>query len=341
MSAMEREMYKIGFHQFGLNKPTINSWFGGMYRSLFKALEDLGCHVSYTDDEPEKDIDILVLPMGGGQDKSSMKAMMKYDGPVILNIGAAGYWFREGLLNRWKERILFLYGTDLSEHSFRMAQMVGLPYHNMAFGSNPEIMRPLNLPKLYDAVFVGNADSGVGRHRYTKLLLEELQDRNILFVGSGWEKYGFPFQTIAWGELLNIIYNLSNICLNISNDEQKDADSIPRMDANNRLFDLAMAGCFQISNAPQLVRHYFDDSEVVAIDSPKEWVSAIRYYLDNPEETHSFRMAAHKRALVDHDWKNRAKNFICEIEIQLIRRKEIPVKIPGWKKALRLRDCFI
>jgi spore maturation protein CgeB len=139
----------------------------------------------------------------------------------------------------------------------------------------------------------------------------------------------------------HIIYNLSSICLNISNDEQKSAASTPRMDANNRLFDLAMAGCFQISNAPQLVRHYFDASEVVAIDSPKEWVSAIRYYLDNPEATGSFKMAARKRALADHDWKNRAKNFIDEIEIQLSRRKMIPVKIPNWKKALRLLDVFI
>ncbi|MBU0767692.1 MAG: glycosyltransferase, partial [Proteobacteria bacterium] len=194
---------------------------------------------------------------------------------------------------------------------------------------------------LEKVVFVGNADSGIGRHQYTKLLLEELHDRKILFVGSGWEKYGYPFQTIAWGELLNIIYNLSNICLNISNDEQKNADSIPRMDANNRLFDLAMAGCFQISNAPQLVRHYFDDLEVVAIDSPKEWVSAIRYYLDNPEETHSFRVAAHKRALADHDWKNRAKNLIAEIELQLSRRGKILAKIPSWQKALRLRDGFV
>lgn len=334
-------MFKIGFHQFGLNKPTINSWFGGMYKSFFKALADLGCRISYSDDEPDRDIDILVLPVGGGQDKSSVKAMMKYDGPVILNIGAAAYWFREGLLNRWRDRILFLYGTDGSEYSFKMAQAAGLTYHSMPFGSNPEIMRPLALPKLYDVVFVGNADSGIGRHQYTKLLLAELPDRKILFLGSGWEKYGYPFQTIAWGELLNIIYNLSHICLNISNDEQKDTASTPRLDANNRLFDLAMAGCFQISNAPKLVRHYFDDSEVVAIDSPKEWVSAVRYYLDNPDETQPFRTAARQRALADHDWKNRAKSFIDEIKIQLSQPTENQRKASAWHKVIRLSDAVL
>jgi len=334
-------MLKIGFHQFGLNKPTINAWFGGMYRSLFKALEDLGCRVSYTDDEPEPNIDVLVLPMGGGQDKSSVKAMLHFDGPVILNIGAAAYWFRTGLLHRWRDRILFLYGTDRSEYSFTMAQALGLTYHNMPFGSNPEVMRPLDLPRLYDVVFVGNADSGVGRHQYTKLLLEELHDRKILLLGSGWEAYGYPFQTIAWGELLNSIYNLSSICLNIANDEQKDAASAPRIDANNRLFDLAMAGCFQISNAPQLVRHYFDESEVVAIDSPAEWVSAVRYYLDHPDETQPFRLAARQRALAEHDWKHRAKNFVDEIHLQLSRRQEAPANPSAWRKVLRRRDAVM
>jgi len=334
-------MLKIGFHQFGLNKPTINSWFGGMYRSFFKALEDLGCCVSYTDDEPDKGNDVLVLPVGGGQDKSSIRAMMGYDGPVILNIGAAAYWFREGLLNRWRDRILFLYGTDRSEYSFTMAEAVGLTYHNMPFGSNPEIMRPLDLPKAYDVVFVGNADSGVGRHPYTKLLLAKLRDRKVLFLGSGWERYGYQFQTIAWGELLNIIYNVSSVCLNIANDEQKDAAAVPRIDANNRLFDLAMAGCFQISNAPQLVRHYFNASEVVAIDSPPEWVAAVRHYLDNPNETQPFRMAARKRALADHDWKNRAQNFLREIKNQLSRRQETPVKISAWQSVIRLKDAVL
>lgn len=334
-------MLRIGFHRFGLDKPTINAWFGGMYRSLFKALEEQGCRVSYTDDKPDPNIDVLVMPMGGGQDKGSVRAMLRYDGPVVLNIGAAAYWFCKGLITRWKDRILFLYGTDRSEYSSTMAKAVGLSYHNMSFGSDPEIMRPLDLPKLYDVVFVGNADSGNGRHQYAKLLLNELGDRKILFLGSGWERYGYPFQTVAWGEFLNIIYNMSRICLNISNDEQKNAASASRMDANNRLFDLAMAGCFQISNAPQLVRHYFDDSEVIAIDSPEEWVSSIRYYLDHPAEMQPFQQAARKRALADHDWKNRASGLIDEIKMHLAAREKKPVTASLWSRATRLRDAFI
>jgi len=332
---------RIGFYRFGLNKPTINAWFGGMYRSFFAALENMGHQTAYIETAMDAGIDILVIPMGGGQDREGVRAMMQFDGPVIMNIGAAAHWFRRDFLTRWQDRILFLYGTDISEYSYKMARSVGLTYHNMPFGSNPEIMRPLDLPKLYDAVFVGNADSGIGRHQYIRPLLKALDGKDVLFLGSGWEAYGYPFQTVAWGKLLNIIYNLSHICLNISNDEQKNAVGAPRMDANNRLFDLGMAGCFQISNAPQLVSHYFDESEVVAIDSPTEWVDAVRHYLDRPAEMEPFRKAAHKRALADHDWKNRARAFVNEIEQQVTRRAETKTGTSSWHRIARLKDAIL
>lgn len=334
-------MLRIGFHRFGLDKPTIDAWFGGMYRSFFQALEDLGCRVSVSQDRLDKDIDLLVLPMGGGQDKDSVKAMLSCNAPVAMNIGAAAYWFREGLLTRWKDRILFLYGTDRSAYSYQMAAAVGLPYHNLAFGSNPDVMHPLNLPKLYDVVFVGNADSGIGRHDYVRPLIDTLGDRNLLFLGSGWEKYGYPFQTVAWGKLLNILYNLSQVCINLSNDEQKKAGTVSQMDANNRLFDLAMAGCFQISNAPQLVRHYFDESEVVAIDSPTDWVDSIGHYLDHPDEMQPFRVAARERALADHRWENRAKGFVSEIESRLSARGAQERKPSRIGILYRLKDAWL
>jgi len=335
-------MLKIGFHRFGLDKPTINAWFGGMYRSFFQALEHLGCRVSYTDDKPDNNLDVLVMPMGGGQDKGSIRAMSYYTGPVILNIGAAGYWFRKGLLERWKDRILFLYGTDRSDYSYTMARSVNLPYHNMPFASNPDIMRPLDLPRLYDIVFVGNADSGIGRHAYIKPLLDNVKDKKVFFCGSGWERYGFPFQTIEWGDMLNVIYNLSSICINLSNDEQKGSGHKLQMDANNRLFDLAMAGCFQISNAPELVKHYFNDSEVVAIDSPEKWVSAIGYYLNHPEEMEPFRQASRKRAVKDHDWSNRAQSFLNEIEMQLSQWENgHKYHSSRLQKIIRFKDAFV
>jgi len=330
----------IDFFKLGLNDPTINAWFGGMYRSFFDALRELGCHVTYSDKTPNMNADVLVVPTGGGQDKSTAKAMKQFGGPVILNVGAAAYWYRKNFLDRWHDQILFAYGTDCSDYSPRMFEESGIPYYHFPFASTPKVMRPLALPKIYDVVFVGNAASGIGRHNYVEPLMKVINTERVLLIGPGWERYGFPSQSIAWGELLNIIYNLSNVCINISNDEQKEG-SAKRLDANNRLFDLAMAGCFQISNAPQVVRKYFRDSEVVAADSPGEWVENILYYVAHPDETEPFRVAARKQALAEHTWKHRGIQFITMIETRLSDFKNSDAKAFSLKKMFRIRDTHL
>jgi len=100
--------------------------------------------------------------------------MNQFNGPVIMNIGAAGCWFKKGLLESWKERILFMYGTDLSDYSFQQGTAVGIPYYHFPFGSDPQIMRPLSIDKLYDVTFVANADSGLGRRKFIAPLIDEM-----------------------------------------------------------------------------------------------------------------------------------------------------------------------
>jgi hypothetical protein len=333
----KKEPLRIDFFSMGLEDPIIRCWFGGMYESFFNALRIAGCLVTLSSEKPRKNADVLVVPMGGGQDKCSAKAMHEFGGPVILNVGAAAYWFRKSFLERWHEQILFAYGADCSDYSPRVFEESGIPYYHLPFASTPKVMRPLNLPKIYDVVFVGNAGSGIGRHNYVEPFMRAINSERVLLMGPGWERYGFPSQSIAWGELLNIIYNLSHICINISNDEQKKG-SFQRLDANNRLFDLAMAGCFQVSNAPQVVRRYFTESEVVAIDSPCEWVDAVLYYVNHPDETESFRIASRKRAMDEHTWSHRATQFRQIIEMHLTNRSSSVGQTSVWNHIVRSLD---
>lgn len=284
--------------------------------------------------------DVLVVPTGGGQDKSSAKAMHGFGGPVILNVGAAAFWFRKSFLERWDEQILFVYGNDCSEYSPRVFNEIGITYYHLPFASNPAIMKPLNLAKFYDIVFFGNAGSGTGRHNYVEPLMRAINKERVLLVGPGWERYGFPSQSIAWGPLLNTVYNLAHVCINISNDEQK-IGSDARLDANNRLFDLSMAGCFQVSNAPQVVRRYFSESEVVAVDSPSDWVDAVLYYVNHPDETKPFKLAARRRALDEHTWVHRAQKFLKMIETHLSDFKISDSKTFSLKKISRIRDTHL
>ncbi len=302
-------MLHIDFWKLGLDNQRINAWFGGMYRSFFHALERAGARVTLSRLVPNEEADVLVVPVGGGQDKVSARAMDSFCGPVILYVPPASAWFRRGFLERWREYILFAYGTDCSDLTLQSYRTLGIDYYHLPMASGLEVMRPLDLPRQYDVVFVGNPGSGTGRHAYVSALMEAAQNRRILLIGPGWERYGYPYQCVAWGDLLNLIYNTALVCVNIMNDEQR-VGSHYRLDANNRLFDLAMAGCFQISNAPEVVRRYFDDSEVLAFDKPEEWVAAILYYLDHPSQTDSYRVAARNRALAEHTWDHRARIFV-------------------------------
>ena len=79
----------IHFYKLGLEQPNINTWFGGMYESFFNALRECVCQVTYSERSPNMEADVMVVPMGGGQDKDSVTAMNRFNGPVIMNIGAA------------------------------------------------------------------------------------------------------------------------------------------------------------------------------------------------------------------------------------------------------------
>lgn len=151
----------IDFFILGFKHQYLNAWFGGMYHSFFKALEEAGCRVTYNSDQPNLDADVLVVQVGGNQDQINAQAMQAFKGPVVLNVGTADYWFHRDFLDRWDDRILFA----------------------------------------------------------------------------------------------------------------------------NRLFDPAMAGCFQVSNAPQVVRQYFGEKQVVAVDPVDKRVETILHYLNHPKET--------------------------------------------------------
>ena len=91
-----------------------------------------------------------------------------------------------------------------------------------------------------------------------------------------------------------------------------------------------------LNTQPSLV----DEIEVVAVDTPEEWVAAIMYYLDHPSETEQFRIAARKRALTDHTWDKRAEQFLGWIEVHLSSWK-MTDSIGIGKRIGRLRDLHL
>jgi Uncharacterized protein conserved in bacteria len=302
---------QICFYFPSLKNDQNNAIFGSMYSSFFKQLELKGLNVKFTTELAEIEGDILVVGIGGGGEPTAAKAMHRFKGPVIFNIYNAYLGFNKPFLKRWSSRVLFAYNTDFSTLNYIKLSSVNIKFYDIAFGSDESIFYPLELKdKKYDITFLGNANSGFGREQYIDALVDYSKENNLnLFLaGAGWEKYGYPYQIIKHGSETNHIYNSSKICINIHNDRQF-AGIDKEMDANNRLFDLAMAGCCQVSNGENMVSRYFSKDEVITADAPNDWIKKIDYYLNNNEERERICIKARKRALEEHTWSKRADVF--------------------------------
>jgi hypothetical protein len=329
---------QVVFYGLNLGHTAINAWFGGMYQAFFDALTARGLTATYCPAGSTPRGDVLVVPVGGGQDRLAAQAMAAFRGPVILYVPSARDWFREGFLARWSHRLLFVYGSDEAPRTRALYARLGVAYYCLPFASEPNVMRPLALDHQFDVIFVGNARSGEGRAEYIEALVGAVGRERMMVIGPGWQYLGFPEQSVAWGPLLNTLYGLAAVCVNVHNVEQW-ADPRTRLDANNRLFDLAMAGRTQVCTGSPVVRPYFDDHEVVTADSPDELCAAVTILLADRARARALGQAARQRALRDHSWTSRSAAFVQWIEDA--RRQGRPGS--GWSPLSlgRLRDLHL
>jgi len=298
------------FFDLNLSDPVINTKFSGMYASFFNGIREHGCKVTYSQSEPGTIADVLVLPIHAGAEPILEGIITKSRVPVILFVPPASSWFNRERLERWRRKVLFSYGVDASTLNYESYSSLGINYHSLPLASDPTVMQPLGLKPIYDVVFIGSITHGVGRYPYMDALMPLMKDRRYLFIGNDWDRYGIPKQLVAWGDLLNVIYNLGRICINIHLDEQKMGREAGGLNLNNRVFDYALAGSFQISDNPEGVYIYFNDDEIVAVAGIDDWVDKIFYYLDHPEKTETFREKARQRVLNEHTWYQRAAKFV-------------------------------
>jgi spore maturation protein CgeB len=113
------------------------------------------------------------------------------------------------------------------------------------------------------------------------------------------------------------------------------------MDANNRLFDLSMAGCCQVCNGVQVVEKYFNKSEVATADDPDQWIEKIDYYLQHESEREILGQNARRRALADHTWQLRATDFIRIFEENYSKYNNRNQSVSILVKIVRYADQFI
>tara|TARA_B100000242_G_scaffold223288_1_gene164058 strand:+ start:1149 stop:2231 length:1083 start_codon:yes stop_codon:yes gene_type:complete len=103
-----------------------------------------------------------------------------------------------------------------------------------------------------------------------------------------------------------LIYRNSKICINYHENTPE------HIIYNLRYFKIPYYGGFQLVDSPLNKSPYFDQDEVIHIDSDeaKIWVEKIIYYLNNPIERNKIQKNGNRRAISFHSYKNRARKFL-------------------------------
>jgi hypothetical protein len=313
----------IHFLHMGMSVPDVAVRFMGHYEAQFRGLRQAGAHVTFDLAHPDPHADFIVCTADA---HDIQRAATQTKRPLILYVAPIDQWFERELLSSLRERILFAYGPVLSGMTEDAYCEMGIAYHFLPLASDPEINKPLNLEPEYDLAFLGGLEHRRGYQPYIEPLLKQLDPRRLAFLGGKWQhKYKIPVTEVHGltadappaphrAPLVNQLHNLARVCINFHAPEQMRGPKI-QLDCNNRVFDLAMAGCLQVSDNPDAVRMHFGPDEVFAEATPETWVNRVLDCLSKPPaEFTAMRQAARERALNEHTWFHRGQTMLSWID---------------------------
>ncbi|MBY0074700.1 CgeB family protein [Priestia aryabhattai] len=113
-------------------------------------------------------------------------------------------------------------------------------------------------------------------------------------------------------------YNHSRIVLNTHRPydlaENKNSLGIRNYSINNRTFDIAASGAFQIISYKPDLRNYFTEAEMVSFQNKEELLCKINYYIKHKEEREKIASRAKAKVLSQHTFSHRIKEIISTIQ---------------------------
>jgi spore maturation protein CgeB len=213
------------------------------------------------------------------------------------------------------------------------------PVH-VQMGANPELFRPLGLPKRYGVSFIGAkyADRSV----FIAALLRG--GLPVQVWGAGWKRESVGdllsggrrawtlggLQRLARGAVNRLrtwqrdrlvdrvaspplgddamveVYNQSRIALNFSKALDDERPGVVHRHLRLRDFEVPMTGSFYMPEySDELAEYYEIDKEIVTFRSVEELVEKARYYLPRDYERTRIADAGYKRAMREHTWTMR------------------------------------
>lgn len=204
-------------------------------------------------------------------------------------------------------------------------EIEALAYYNshnvfyLPWGTNTEIYHPCSVPLKYrsDFCFVGMGFKN--RAEILNAIAEEIKGLNVKLIGN-WEKWGAELKPCLQDYVLPVhsraeevarFYAGARINLNIHRDPVDDINvNTPGIGAeslNNRTFDIAAAGGFQIvdDKRKELNKFYCPGKEIVVFRDPHDLANKIKYYLKDNTIRKEITANAFFKTVNYHTFKNR------------------------------------
>jgi spore maturation protein CgeB len=190
--------------------------------------------------------------------------------------------------------------------SLERHRCAGAQAHYLAFGCDPDYLRPLDAEKGGETrwrapiVFVGSCDPVRER------VMGELADLGVATWGPGWP--GGP----VYGD--EFVRALAGAAVGLNIHQHFGAGGDPARygtGANMRVFELAAVGTPQLSDAKgDIARHFTPDREIVLYRSVAELRDRARALLADEGSRRSLAVAARARALREHTWVDRLEELL-------------------------------
>jgi spore maturation protein CgeB len=198
-------------------------------------------------------------------------------------------------------------------------------YH-LPLATEPDVFRPKQIESKYksDICLVGFPYPD--RINYIKFLLQNTSYK-ITVVGN-WKKFLYRFTNNpnlviqeGWVEpsISANYYNGTNIVLNTHRPfnlkENQNRLGVVGKSINNRTFDAAACGAFQLIEFKEdLPHHFIEAEEIIPFKKDQDLIKKIDYYMPIGEERQRIATNARNRVLKDHTFEDRIDKMLAFIK---------------------------
>ncbi|MDN4523618.1 CgeB family protein [Fictibacillus fluitans] len=193
----------------------------------------------------------------------------------------------------------------------------------LPLGTDPATFTSFDVKKMYDVCLIGFPYPD--RIELINHITRE-SDLSLLLVGDEWmdilnneQKQRVTIKTWTLPENAAKCYQQAHIALNPQRPHQLEINEnsvqVPANSVNNRTFDLAACGVFQLlSSKKVLPLHMTENEELVFYENKEDCLNKIQFYLTHPHEAMAIAEKAKATVLKFHTFKHRIQEMLRIIQ---------------------------